>query len=1736
MPLSVRDLSTPDATAEHRNDVQLAYYRAPQNADLVQRFMFTRGQGKDNGPKGTAELLDLLRQAALSSMRENRFLFQATYGHGKSHFGLAVANYFGKAVGSLELGAVLSKLAHVLPADRAQNFVDFRQGRAPSLVLLLRGDVVGSLRDGFFRALEDALNDHPESRGVKPPFWFTEAERALEHFQKDPDQARKADAFLEPHRYDLNSLLLDVRGKKSATYALCIEVVKAVTSITPQFGGETSLSDALDWAVANWCGPDKPFGGVLILHDEFSMFVRDFGAFNPVGAPLQELMNGVDKHRGVVLYVALSQHEPERIARGNTQDQENLLKELTRIPKANRHVMFTLLEDVLGAYFKVDSEAWKSFMHQPGMGMHIAEASEVALATYAERYQKQIGWSSEVFQERVAKECFPLHPLTTALLSSLNLEQAASVRSVLGFITQQGGAVQMHFNQDALLEGRPNWVLPIRLVDYFSDMLGEDAFKNYKQVANPDLSLEQTSVLKAMLLQTVSGLPTRIGYAAVIGQLAGLPEKVAFAQLKLLEESRYVRFDPGNKTYSFWAGSNGAVELDRALTKALEERDKAGRLHLLFDQLEHGKNPVNSLDLAQPVPVSVTWGHQDDWCAQEVLLPVHALKAATLTSLKALYSASLEKLPNGRGVILTLIACNEDEVSQVPERIRTLMDAAQDFQAAPLMVLCPLEPTPELHTFLLKLALLQDAVFKSTHEKAVGSQVFEEERLRLNQQAFRGLEKLRNSASLEVPLQARSTLLSRNITPRTANRLPLAMAIVYEVAYAQHLDGFFDQYKAAAPRLKSAVTNVIPVLLKNKLDTTSVGNVENDLISKYVEKEWKLTGSGKQLREPSESRVRYAWQRLDNTFHPKAGRISPREVLRELLNPPYGYDQNTLSLLFAAWVGRNRQNIKIVAGLSKFTGGDDGAKPFLKPIDFLLEMSSTEIGRKDMGAERQKIKEVQERLAQGGVTEGVAKNDLLVLTAFLENYSQEEADFLDDVRLSLDKLESGLRFQQAYEKGVTEFTQALEQAKTISSLVTAGKKLVSLPTLTVVASSKPEKTALQARLVEKTLALTQSLCIQLEKLSQEGDHSLKKSQLEQMRRELITLSFPATLERVDQALDTLEKNLRQLRQREQEARELSVLKAIPTQGTLRGLRQSLATLQKVDPQTDAANLLVDEKYVQVKAGIAQLEQDLQGLPARADSLTDLKATRALQKSLFEDKHRYLDTPEADTLEGVLKRVEHLLEFFMQLEAIREIKTPGEGNELLERLERLGRDHAASLSDAQQERLNLALDRVKEQMKVQVQSALDWLEQMIALVETGDGLDKRTRELDSPPPFLPDEKHSLLVALRARVREHQQALENETQVLERVERFSDRGALVELRARLEELSSIPPSSPQIAKKLEATRHRLEKSVQQLIVQIQGFAARLEAASSVAALRGLGTELTRAQRDYLDSEYAEPIQAWLEQVQATESLFAQAEVLIKQVPNSLEGATDRLQKLGELEKTSRLSEAQRAWFGLSTQVAREQLSEKVRDSQTRLCDWETALTGQNTAKALREQRGRSPSRTFLGVKHQEHLQHLEQRSQSVLEVLEVLERGGGTLPATPAALLEHQNALAAHAQILSGFQGAIQALESYRTRLEEHRLEQEKHASAWLGALQAQFERLQPGNGSKLSALSASLSKPPPFLTQSDRTALEVLGHAVQAAIEDDEVTRIEMLFCEIRSAAKRRECLERLTQMMVQELT
>jgi len=1041
----IRDMVQLDETVAFQNDVRLIddFYKTERNHKLVESYIFTRPFERNSGDERSVHSFQFLERlvTAINERRENRFLIQANYGHGKSHFGLILANYFGKPYDSEEVRVILQKIAHVAPnTASSRQFENFKRSRKPYLPILLSGDLMDDVRSSFFKGLERAAQLYPQIfQDFKNLFWFNRAAAIIQSFTDEEQQ--RADHYLQEYDLDLG-LLQEQIQRFEADKNVVVQLIENVKGFRPDLAGSTNLTEAIQKLLQEFCGAIGHFEGLIILFDEFSIFIKDFSRSRAIGAPLQELLNGVAQNPDKVLFIALSQHEPEMIARtySSADVEEDIRKELNRIPTANRFRLESVLEDVIRSYFKIDGTVWQEFEQTAGVQNYLHDANSAAFQSFSRKYADSYRWTSEEFFERISRDCFPLHPLTTALLTDVSLN-INNTRSLLGFLTDRNASLHLKMDEQAILDGKPNWLLPVELVDYFGSGLGnQEIYQLYTQIAVPDLTDKQKIVLKAILLILAASMrrPTRMSYQELVAHLTGLSKEEAREALDTLENEHYLRRDRANDTYSFWAGHQTAVLLQRRLEDAV--RDLRGSLQQFIQCLKYFNSswPSNEdILLLSKTEVPVEWGNSQDWAARVFVATRNLLSdRGFIQEIKNLFIAKPREYDvTQRGALIYLLPEDEQDINYFGGGT-FLRHLDNEFGESPVLCVLPEEPQEQFLDCLLRYLIIRNQGFRNQLPEEIEITLIEEEKRR-------SLESLRDAlqSCRAVPSRCFSPILhngSRLDEPiQDGAGLSELLLKLYLLVYRYHPPRFLNDSRSQR-RLSGAVGTLIPQFISNSESIAALG-ISNPVVKRVIDilrDDWQILDQQNHLSRPrADNSIAKAWQDLDTHLASDTWQ-EPSRILKQLIHSPYGYDENTLALLFSAWLGYHKAEIEITRGAGGVSDGLDGLLSEIQSSrrhnaeQFLQLTENYNFKKRDFGRLGNRIREIVNEVRKGHLDVDRARSLAGELKEKLELFEQSRlnASLVEEARQDLNDLQEDIERWERYQ---TECRRLLE----MSSLV-----------------------------------------------------------------------------------------------------------------------------------------------------------------------------------------------------------------------------------------------------------------------------------------------------------------------------------------------------------------------------------------------------------------------------------------------------------------------------------------------------------------------------------------------------------------------------------------------------------------------------------------------------------------------------------------------------------------------------
>jgi hypothetical protein len=1359
----ISDLVKCDTKAEFRNDVQLsAYDDKDRNLSLVNSYLFT--SDAPEGTKSSTQILLSTIQTLLNERQDNRSVVVATFGHGKSHLALTIANYFGRPANSEPYKAVLQKIINAFSgSSNFKTFQQFKESRGEFVVVRLRGDVPGNLREQFLTNLENELGNHEISKNHRLPGWYEKAEKYL--IALEGKELKKANAFLEKFEIDVPMLVQNVKRKQDSAYDKFIDLYAHLDEhgFKPNMEGELSLAVAVKWAVENFCGDGK-LGGVVVLFDEFSLYVQNYAKRTAAGE-LQDLLNGIDECRGKAVFIAFAQQDPITAAQnalvGAAPDQkESLLKELTRIPQ--KFVLHSLMESVIDSYLDQPNDKWQRFLQEPNVSILVAQATNVALDQFKDRYTK-LGWTSvQKFEETVTKGCFPLHPITTAMLCNTQFQSSVSAsgtpRNILGFILEQLDNLQ---DKQAIVGRQINWVLPIYLVDYFGERLPAERYRAYQQAIERIVDDEkaafsandQKDILKALLLQEVSALKARDeDQIDLIASMVGVPPSDTKKCLRFLSDSKVIAWNQdGRKSYSLWASSFNPFKLDQILDRKVKGVEVAQR-----DLLNLSENYLGATQ------VSIPWGHPQDWQAREYLLTVEHFNAKTLQDLAGYYRYDDKNgLQEGiRSCLIWLVAQNQDDMAFYKQSAQKILDEAfSETEPLPIVLLLPAHENPLLITSIRNKKTL--ASFTQTEKDECGPDVFrareaqEETNIQQSILDLRGgdnysdIPRFHTQFVVPKPYKARIQQMGNTSLQRM-------LEAIYAIAYRFAPPEFFQQYQLSARNFRNTVKTVSIDILHS--DASSLGGTirsnssANDLVKLLIQK-WTIIASDNRVKSPVQDHVFSAWEKLDNSFPSGESENLVKDVVLSLLNPPFGYDYNTLVLIFCAWFGLNSHNLQVIA---------DGAPINIKQVDAWLQVGPREfvnsllthkvaLARRDLAKATKEIKALLAKVKKGGLSQKEAKESLAKFEDFI-NTEEINPDLASEASNEIKNIQSSLEVVYRYEKQAKDTLGAIGRERSIQKIVDLLDTLDIELDGTLVSVDAPLPAEIRSKVQKWLEEIVETQCKDYEEIEDIADLNLHRRDLETLRQDLTRLKLPTLAERVKKSIATLADNAESLRVRQEEASIQNELRMLQISAPLKSLYDFCEKWKKQTGLSKETQKLRDAQIRAAEQEIDRVESDVDDLEKDIERIDSKHALDILNKSLLLLAHRVDGTALSKKLVKPMDTIESLGQFFEELWKVDNtvIATEEIAQALRARLNDVSRRYSKLLSDKQKQAIENSGQSIEKRIREYEQQASLLVDEYEKTYAKGVKIVELRAQMERPISFLTEKERKRLNTLIVQV--------------------------------------------------------------------------------------------------------------------------------------------------------------------------------------------------------------------------------------------------------------------------------------------------------------------------------------------------------------------------------------------------
>jgi len=521
----------------------------------------------------------------------------AGYGAGKSHLALALATLFS----GHDPATSRQIVANITRADANIGKAIENSISKPNLVIALNGMRDFNLNYEVLNAARKSLALHNQDDSALRA--LTKAHEIAAHFLERNFQrlhsefmAEAAERFPNISPSDLFRVLKESLLTNGDAFEVINQVYFQENGSYIRWEDGISAADILTRLSEDLCGEHGYFNQVLVVFDEFGRFI-EFASDFPASAgesALQQIFEAVQNSQGNIVMVGFIQSDLRsylaRVARSS-----NIIRYVSRYEAAEKVYLSSNLETIFAHLIeRKDNDAFEHFIrshHERHRNRWDAFHSRFRtwLPTAS---QKSVWGEPERFNKTIVEGTYPLHPLTTWMLTMLSewLQQ----RSALTFVHESFSNFR-----DVYVEpfGDLPYIRPIRIVqsDFFRELLlaeeqgrqQSDLCRQYTSILRKHshrMSDNDRAVLAANVIARIGRFRTQSREDAelLFADCTGLSREEISTSLAFLEDELGVlSFDPHSGSFDFIEDAIGAADFKRLMDR--KRRATTVNLSLIFD-------------------------------------------------------------------------------------------------------------------------------------------------------------------------------------------------------------------------------------------------------------------------------------------------------------------------------------------------------------------------------------------------------------------------------------------------------------------------------------------------------------------------------------------------------------------------------------------------------------------------------------------------------------------------------------------------------------------------------------------------------------------------------------------------------------------------------------------------------------------------------------------------------------------------------------------------------------------------------------------------------------------------------------------------------------------------------------------------------------------------------------------------------------------------------------------------
>ncbi len=863
--------------------------------------------------------LDLLQRIS-GNMADDPFtLAVAGYGTGKSHFGVMLSCLLADPHSPVAETILKNlKLADQEVGEKGAALISKMQ--SPYLIVALNGMkdfyLPGEIMKQILNRIEKAGYDGTPLKNLRPRFNLA---------------IKFVESFYTAIKAEFDNSFDDNFGKEEIIKALNFqddEIFKKVNHIYEKHMGssvpamgEEALHEFLTVARSNFCGPGKPFAGIVILFDEFGRYL-EFSVQSPHIAgsgSLQQLFEAVQENADGIYFLGFIQYELKAyISRMAPELRDDLTRYVSRYDIVRKVRLSTNLETLIANL--LEKKDYDELKRQVDSSPESPGEIHQQLKNWLPDIASHALWADkDLFEKVVVEGCWPLHPLSTWSLYRLSsIGKSLQQRSAFSFLID---VFEIYGNVEYKLG---KLITPVELCteNMINEFLSSEeqgslgatahAYSSAIEKYQYEFTDNQVLILKAVLMASKIGFKvnSKDNVMEVLSSFSGLPMEKTKQGIEQLEKEFAVL--EWNDTLNRFEIEGDSVPKKAFLADLSREANK------IDYQARAEKFSGNFMKWTQINSLKTDFGLENDIATEEwhynVLFSSISILKEQIDYAFRLWLSTIG-VDEAKGQLIYCYVGRESNLETVKEKIKQTFKEVSNKHKIDLSIGAP-----------IAISLLYDRngdLGQKVAEQWVLTEEFTEEQKDRYKNFIPGREEslIQEMNHIFTRLREENHLFFATEQKVRGNRLGNTLKCLFDVVYPDRIPFPFDGFHTARGNAAKDAQQFTKDILMGRLDKDTMRALtaqQRNRAYTVFEQSWEIFGDDGLIRiKPKNAKVRAIIEYIEQSL-PIMDAVNDYEdglnlgqMMRTLCLPPYGCNNVSAGLLLALFIGKRKNEIAV---------------------------------------------------------------------------------------------------------------------------------------------------------------------------------------------------------------------------------------------------------------------------------------------------------------------------------------------------------------------------------------------------------------------------------------------------------------------------------------------------------------------------------------------------------------------------------------------------------------------------------------------------------------------------------------------------------------------------------------------------------------------------------------------------------------------------------------------------------